>query len=198
MTTPTTSTRYRPAEERRQSLLDAGLIVFTTSGVPAATVEDLTRAAGMSKGSFYLHFSTKEELARAVWERHMARFAEVGQRILDDQTAPIDVRLAHVLQALTRFAIEHGAVHRALYGVAGADAVKVEVNERLIQMIGDAAAEGVEAGKLSCEHPELLARALYHGYCGAAMDAIADDAGIDPDTLVISAGNMTRAVFPRA
>lgn len=194
---PTRSTRrVKPADERRRDLLDAALEVFTRRGVPDSTVEELARTAGMSKGSFYLHFATKEELAAATWARHMESFLEVGERILSDGSEPIASRLVTVLEALTRFALDHGAVHRALYGTTGADAVKDDVNERLIGMIADAATAGVRAGEIRADGPELLARALYHGYCGAATDVVAGAAAVDPDALVRSAGDMTRAVFP--
>ncbi|MEV0890708.1 TetR/AcrR family transcriptional regulator [Promicromonospora sp. NPDC050262] len=195
---PRSQRRVRPAQERRRDLLDAALTVFVRRGVAESTVEELTRTAGMSKGSFYLHFSTKEDLAAAAWARHMESFAEVGERILGDEGVPIGDRLVTVLQELTRFALEHGDVHRALYGIAGADAVKDDVNERLIAMIAAAASTGVETGAIRATEPALLARALYHGYCGAATDAVGGSAQIDHEDLIRSAGAMTRAVFPAA
>lgn len=193
---PRSPRRVRPAQERRRDLLDAALTVFTQRGVAETTVEELTRAAGMSKGSFYLHFGTKEELAAAAWARHMESFAEVGDRILSDEDVPIGDRLVSVLQDLTRFALAHGDVHRALYGIAGADAVKDDVNERLIAMIAAAAVTGVQTGAIRATEPALLARALYHGFCGAATDAASSTAQIDHEGLLRSAGSMTRAVFP--
>ena len=200
MTTATRSTRpprrVKPAEERRRDLLDAAVLVFTERGVADTTVEELARTAGMSKGSFYLHFATKEDLASAAWARHMESFLDVGAQILSDETRTVAGRLVTVLEELTRFALDHGDVHRALYGTSGADAVKNDVNERLISMIAAAATAGVRAGVITADGPELLARALYHGYCGAATDAVAGAADIDADELVRSAGVMTRAVFP--
>lgn len=193
---PRTSRRVKPPEERRRDLLDAAVEVFTRRGIAEATVEELTRAAGMSKGSFYLHFPTKEAVAAAAWERHMNAFAEVGARLLADESRPIADRLVEVLEELTRFALDHGHIHRALYGVAGADVIKDDANERLIAMIAEAASVGVAEGSIVASQPALLARALYHGYCGAATDAVSGMADIDHAALITSAGTMTRSVFP--
>ncbi|WP_018699593.1 TetR/AcrR family transcriptional regulator [Amorphus coralli] len=55
--------------ESRARLLDAALIVFRTRGYTATRVEDVCAEAGVTKGSFFHHFKTKEELAVAAAER---------------------------------------------------------------------------------------------------------------------------------
>ena len=47
----------------KTKLLDAALQVFRTKGYSATTVDDICHAAGVTKGSFFHHFTGKEELA---------------------------------------------------------------------------------------------------------------------------------------
>lgn len=47
----------------RTSLLDAALKVIRSKGYSATTIDDICAAAGVTKGSFFHHFSNKEELA---------------------------------------------------------------------------------------------------------------------------------------
>jgi AcrR family transcriptional regulator len=47
-------------------LLDAGLRVFAERGYHAARVDDIVRAAETSHGTFYLYFTNKEDLLRAL------------------------------------------------------------------------------------------------------------------------------------
>lgn len=55
-----------PAQhESRTRLLDAALNVFRAKGYSATRVEDICVAAGLTKGSFFHHFKTKDELAIA-------------------------------------------------------------------------------------------------------------------------------------
>lgn len=50
----------RPDPDTRNRLLAAARTAFAEVGVEAARIEDIARAAGVSKGSFYLHFPSKE------------------------------------------------------------------------------------------------------------------------------------------
>ena len=47
--------------------------MFAEQGVGAATVEQVTSAAGFTRGAFYSNFATKEELAVAMLDDHLAR-----------------------------------------------------------------------------------------------------------------------------
>lgn len=67
-----------PAESVHQSkakLLDAALQVIRAKGYTATRVEDVCEAAGLTKGSFFHHFESKEELALAAAD-HFAAMAD--------------------------------------------------------------------------------------------------------------------------
>ncbi len=49
----------------RSKLLDAALVLIRTKGFSATTVDDLCGAAGVTKGAFFHHFKSKEELGVA-------------------------------------------------------------------------------------------------------------------------------------
>ena len=67
MTTATTpaARKRRSRGETRQRLLDSALAVFARNGYERATVDEIVREAGFSKGAFYVHFESKEDL---FWE----------------------------------------------------------------------------------------------------------------------------------
>jgi TetR/AcrR family transcriptional repressor of nem operon len=58
-------TRLLKRGEGRGKLLDAALAVIREKGYADTTVDDLCRAAGVTKGAFFHHFRSKEELAVA-------------------------------------------------------------------------------------------------------------------------------------
>ncbi|SON54507.1 Transcriptional regulator AcuR [Hartmannibacter diazotrophicus] len=55
----------RRSRNARAKLLDAALMVIRTKGYSATTVDDLCAEAGVTKGAFFHHFRTKEDLAVA-------------------------------------------------------------------------------------------------------------------------------------
>ena len=52
-----------PQHSSKTRLLDAALTVIRTKGYAATTVDDICQEAGVTKGSFFHHFKSKDELA---------------------------------------------------------------------------------------------------------------------------------------
>ena len=71
------SRRERRKEARPGELLDAALDLFVEKGYAATRVEEVAARAGVSKGTLFLYFPSKEELFKAVVrENIVGRFAE--------------------------------------------------------------------------------------------------------------------------
>ena len=67
-----------------RKLLDAAMVVFARRGYHAARVDDIVKVASTSHGTFYLYFSNKEDLLRAL-------VSEAGEVVaaLDDALGPV-------------------------------------------------------------------------------------------------------------
>jgi AcrR family transcriptional regulator len=61
-----TTPRTRRPEDRAPEIARAALDLFVTKGFAATKLEDVAKAAGVSKGLPYLYFKSKEELFKAV------------------------------------------------------------------------------------------------------------------------------------
>lgn len=69
--------RERRKQARPGELLDAALDLFVEKGFAATRVEEVAARAGVSKGTLFLYFSSKEELFKAVVRENMSgRFTE--------------------------------------------------------------------------------------------------------------------------
>lgn len=83
--------------ESKTKLLDAAMHVIRARGYHATRIEDVCEAAGLTKGSFFHHFTGKEDLALAAAEHWNERtgevFASAPYRALAD---PRDRLLAYV------------------------------------------------------------------------------------------------------
>jgi AcrR family transcriptional regulator len=84
MTTPATETKRRRSRERtRQRLLEAALSVFAKNGFERATVDEIVREAGFSKGAFYVHFETKDDLFWELLEERIVSQQDILRAAID-------------------------------------------------------------------------------------------------------------------
>ncbi|MCS6899099.1 MAG: TetR/AcrR family transcriptional regulator [Myxococcales bacterium] len=93
----------RPQDPRAKiELLKAAEAVFVEHGLERARVEEITTRAGRSKGSFYLHFSSKEEAFRQIVETLVARLGS----FVDEPPPPGPVDLEVLLRRQLERSIE--------------------------------------------------------------------------------------------
>lgn len=106
----------RRGEETREKILDAAEDAVLAKGFGATSIEELIAAVGITKSGFFYHFRDKNELARALLVRFLARDDAVLDDLFDRGGAP-NARPADPLDAflngLDRFAdimaeMEHG------------------------------------------------------------------------------------------
>src|SRR5262245_7066065 len=63
--------------ESKAKFLDAALRIIRGKGYAATTIDDICEAAGLTKGSFFHHFKSKEDLALAT----AAEFGAMAERV---------------------------------------------------------------------------------------------------------------------
>ena len=99
---------------KREAILRAGLTRFARYGFRRTSMEDIARAADISRAAVYLHFKNKEDIFRALaqqlQEQALAAAAAAAQ-----ETGPIEVRLRRILEAkmASLFDVVYGSGHAA-------------------------------------------------------------------------------------
>src|SRR4051812_38658798 len=87
-------------DERRGQLLELGLAMFSERSYDEVSIDDLARAAGVSKGLLYHYFPTKRDL-------YVATLELAAQRLLDatitDRTGTPEVQLRRGLSTYLDF-----------------------------------------------------------------------------------------------
>lgn len=95
----------RRRRETKERLFAAALEVFAETGIAAASIEQISEAAGFTRGAFYSNFSSKEDLIlallkqeqeSAIWQAESALSAAIGETRPDT----MDDLVAVVLRAL--------------------------------------------------------------------------------------------------
>jgi len=77
-------------EATRRKLLAAGLRIFARDGFEAARIEDIAAETGHTRGAFYAHFDTKEDLFLALLEENASNRLGDLQRRLEKSAGAAD------------------------------------------------------------------------------------------------------------
>lgn len=90
-------TRRRQKEARPQQLLDAALELFVEKGFAATRAEEVAQRAGVSKGTLYLYYTSKEELLKAVIREHLSTRIAAGAALAERHSGTVAGLLRDVL-----------------------------------------------------------------------------------------------------
>jgi AcrR family transcriptional regulator len=106
-----TPSRRRLAEQRREQILDAALLVFSQKGFAGATIRDIAREVGITEGLLYHYFEGKDQLIQACWKERS--FRPHFERILaESQGVSVAQVLREVFKSLLHTLYEHGSIVR--------------------------------------------------------------------------------------
>lgn len=102
------------AERTRIAILDAAEQVFCEQGVAGATLEKISRAAGVTRGALYWHFADKTDLLRALHERAAPPQVEIILLAADEENDdPLGMLEAAAIEMLRLF--EHDESRQRLF-----------------------------------------------------------------------------------
>lgn len=97
-------------------LLEAALQVFARYGYRKASMDQVARAAGLSRQGLYLHFPSKDALFRAVVGSLLAETLGAGAALLAEDARPLEERLVTAFDAVYgRFLDGPGSLHHSPY-----------------------------------------------------------------------------------
>lgn len=88
MTSAKPNPRKRRKDARPGELMRAALEVFVERGFAATRLDEVAQRAGVSKGTVYLYFESKEALFKAAVEAAMTPALEAAEALAADATKP--------------------------------------------------------------------------------------------------------------
>ena len=126
---PRSGRRERRRAEIRERLFRAALRLFAERGFMETTVEDITEAADVGKGTFFNYFRTKEHVLATFGAERLAAIERALERAKEGPVLPVIRKLPGDLAGHTT---ENAALLRAIYGAhASCTPVRAELHKRL-------------------------------------------------------------------
>ncbi len=84
------------AEQTRQALLDAALVIFSRKGFAATGLEEIAERAKVTRGAIYHHFKNKRDLYLTLMREGSQRGGAAIQRAISEGGSFVDV-CTHIL-----------------------------------------------------------------------------------------------------
>jgi AcrR family transcriptional regulator len=151
---PASPSHQRRKAERPQELLAAALDLFVEKGFAATRAEEVAQRAGVSKGTLYLYYPSKEELLKAVIRQYLASAIADGAGVAQNYTGSAADGLRLVLAQWWTDVLDSPAsgVFKLIITEARnfpeiADFYYREVVEPGEQVIGQLLQRGIDAGE---------------------------------------------------
>lgn len=177
--------RTKPPEIRREELMDAAQRLFLEKGFAATSVAEIVEAADVAKGTFYLHFQTKDDVLAGLKIRFIEGFCK---RIDAANAAAATGSWAHrfdvwmescvigYLDAVALHDLVFQQFHPAKRGMKRANSIVTRLTSFLL--------EGHAAGAFSFVDARLTAVMLFNAMHSAVDDCLAAGPEVDRQKLV--------------
>jgi AcrR family transcriptional regulator len=189
--------RQAKADDTRRRVFAAGAELLAAQGYHATRVEQITRRAGVAKGTFFVYFPTKDALVTDLVRVQVRLVAKERARMVAAGSPP-SARLRAVVMALGRLSdinvaravlaacMQAGDVGRAIDGLY----------EGVLELMTEDARAAVRAGELSRRtDPEMLALVLMDSFLGATVSYVTNPRGRSLDEMLEALVDTNLAAF---
>ncbi|MEM0897993.1 MAG: TetR/AcrR family transcriptional regulator [Verrucomicrobiota bacterium] len=187
--------------DTRSALLDAGSDLFLEKGYSSVGLKEILERAGAPKGSFYHHFESKEDFARAIVLRGAECFRDtLTRRLSDPERTPME-RLQFHFEAQIDYMKSLDFKQSCFFLKLGTEMAATsplikktleEVLEGWLSIIAECIREGQQDGSIRTEDSaEELAGVLHNLWEGASLSAQIQH---DAKPLVAAAGHMRKTL----
>jgi AcrR family transcriptional regulator len=157
----------RRKSERPGEILDAALRVFSEKGFAAARMEDIAKAAGVTKGTIYLYFENKESVFKNLILDLVGDMLGAVEMQMIAYRGPVRDLLTFVLKnvALVLVQSDRVALPKIIIAEAGnfpelAEFYKREAIDRGMGMLGSLMQRGIDRGEFRALPTDHMVRLL--------------------------------------
>ncbi len=151
----------KSADDRQAEILDTAQALFYTKGYEKTAVRDIIDEIGIAKGTFYHHFSSKEELLDALINRLLDQSLRILEPILADEQLTALEKLHLFFGEVGQLKIENEAFLRTLLPIWYEDSnilmrekVKLHSVTMFMSLYNQIVQQGIAEGVFSVPYPD--------------------------------------------
>ncbi|MDR6666990.1 TetR/AcrR family transcriptional regulator [Rhizobium sp. 1399] len=169
--------RTKPAEERRDDLMVAAERLFLDKGVEHTTIEEITQGAAVSKGAFYLHFSSKADVIEALRTRFVQKLLNgIVEEVGKQDTGDWNGKLTAWARACAMGYLNAARLHNLVFAASPPPSREGLTSNILIDSLQQLLAAGSREGAWSLKEPAFTAIFLFN-----ALHGVVNQSGIGDD-----------------
>lgn len=140
-------------EKRKQELLKIAYRMFVSKGYEETSIDEIIAEAHIAKGTYYYHFSSKEELLEGVISMMIGEEVRRAKEVL---TAPVPVpqKLVGVIVSL-RPNVDESNITDALNqkeNIIMHEKISRRIIDEAVPLLAEVVSEGIEQGLFTCDH----------------------------------------------
>ena len=142
----------KKGEKRKLELLQIAYRMFISKGYENTSVDEIIDEAGIAKGTYYYHFTSKEQMLEEVIGMMIEKEAEAARGIVESKI-PVPQKIAGVIMSL-RPTPEETSIEGELFrpeNIFMHEKVKKKVMETAIPLLAEVVEEGKREGCFSCD-----------------------------------------------
>jgi AcrR family transcriptional regulator len=155
----------KKADERRTEILDAAQRLFMSRGYDTTTVNDLITVVGISKGAFYHHFTSKDDVLHGlVWRAAEQGLAAVSPLFEREDLTPFEKLKAFFRDGQQYKKENFAALRSIIKALFQEENLRLrqqsaeQMTEIIVPHLGRVLEEGAKRGEFEIEDPEETAR----------------------------------------
>jgi AcrR family transcriptional regulator len=171
------------SEETRTRLLEAALKRFALQGYAAASVDEICADAGVSKGAFYHHFSSKQEIFLALLQDWLAMIDQGLQSLRQPTIPQTFVHITEMLPTILASADERLPLFLEFWAQASRDEAvwkaTIEPYRHYQQYFANLVEEGIAEGSLKPVDAQAASRLIVSLAVGLFLQGVLDPHGAD-------------------
>jgi AcrR family transcriptional regulator len=150
--------RQRRSAETRERLFHAALDLFASKGFLETTVEDITEAADVGKGTFFNYFPSKDHILLAFGEMQIGKLeaaVEMARRTNEPLTAFLQNLVARMTQEPMRNPAVIRAILQAYLSTTSVRAAMMDMQRRVLGLHTQMFQIGQERGEIRSDLPAI-------------------------------------------